>query len=155
MPNTFEYATWLTMESLDLLESKRGLSKHFNTDFNKEFKRSFPVGDRVTVPFPAQFKTRRGLEYDPTPILRRSASIEFEEPFGVDFEWDSAEEALFAPRGREKVKKEILDPAMTQMLTAIESRCAEYAYQNAAGLTGALQTNPSTFDATSAAARQI
>lgn len=155
MPNTFEYATWLAMESLDLLESKRAVSQFFNTDYSKEFKQKFPVGDSVSVPYPQQFRVRDGLSYQPQTINRRHATISFDEPFGIDFEWDSAEQALRAPRGRDKVSKEILDPAMSQLAQEIDSRCAQYAYVNAASVVGALGTNPTTYDATSAAARQI
>jgi len=155
MPNTFAYADWLAMESLDLLESKRAVSQFFNTDYNKEFKQRFPVGDAIRVPFPQQFTVRNGLPYNPQTINRRHATIEFYEPFGIDFEWDSAEAYLRAPRGREKVAKEILDPAMSQLAQEIDSRCALFAYQNAASVVGILQTNPTTYDATSAAARQI
>jgi hypothetical protein len=155
MANTFEYATWLTMECLDLLESKRAVSAHFNTDYNKEFTKNFAVGDSVNVPFPQQFTVRRGLEYNAQEINRRHATITFDEPFGIDFEWDSAEEYLRVPRGREKVKREILDPAMSQLTQEIDSACALYAYQNAASVIGALQTNPTTYDSTSAAARQV
>lgn len=155
MPNTFEYATWLSMTCSALLESKRAVSQFYNTDYNKDFKQKFPVGDSINVPFPQQFTVTRGLPYNPQAINRRHATISFEEPFQIGFEWDAAEEALKAPRGREKVKNEILDPAMSQMAQEIDSFCAQYAYQNAASLVGALGTNPSTFDATSAAARQI
>lgn len=154
MPNTFEYADWLALESLDLLESKRAVSQVFNTDYSKEFKQKFPVGDSIRVPFPQQFTVRNGLEYQPQAINRRHATIEFDDPFGIDFEWDSAEQALRAPRGRDKVSKEILEPAMSQLAQEIDSRCALYAYQHAASVVGALGTNPSTYDATSAAARQ-
>ncbi len=155
MPNTFEYATWLSMECSEILESKRAVSQHFNTDFNKEFKQKFPIGDSVQVPFPQQFTVRNGLNYDPQLINRRHATITFDEPFGIDFEWDSAEEYLRAPRGREKVRKEILEPAMSQLAQEIDSRCALFAYRNAPNVVGSLGTNPSSYDGTSAAARQV
>lgn len=155
MPNTLDYASWLAMESLDILESKRAVSQFFNTEYSKELKKDFPVGDSFGVPFPQQFTVRNGLEYNPQTINRRRATITMDEPFGVDFEWDSAEEILRMPRGREKVSKEILEPAMSQLATEIDMRCAEYAMRNVASVTGALGTNPSTYDSTSAAARQI
>ena len=156
MANTFEYATWLAMEALDILESKRSISQFFNTDYSKEFKQKFPIGDSVQVPYPAQFTVRNGLDYAPQAITRRHATITFDQPFGVDFEWDSAEQALRAPRGRDKVSKEILEPARTQLAQEIDSRCALYATINTASTTrGSLDTNPSTFDTTSAACRQI
>jgi hypothetical protein len=154
MPNTFEYASWLSMTCSELLESKRGVSNYFNTDWNKDFKQDFPVGDSISVPFPQQFISSRGLDYNPSAINRRHATISFEEPFQIGFEWDSAEQMLRAPRGRARVEKEILAPAMSQLAQDIDSFCAQYAYQNAASLVGILATNPTTYDATSAAARQ-
>jgi hypothetical protein len=154
MPNTFEYADWLALESLDLLENKRAVSQFFNTDYSKEFKLKFPVGDTIRVPYPAQFVVRNGLPYQPQAITRRHTDVSFDEPFGIDFEWDSAEQALKAPRGREKVSKEILEPAMAQLAQEIDSRCALFAYQHAASVVGILGTNPTSFDASSAAARQ-
>jgi len=155
VPNDFEYADWLSMECLTLLESKRVVSSMFNTDYNKEFEKNFPIGDAVRVPYPQQFIGTRGLEYNPEAIARRHAHIEFVETFQIGFEWDNAEAVLRAPRGRERVSREILDPAMSQMAQNIDSFCAEYAANNAASLVGAIGTNPTSYDATSAAARQI
>jgi hypothetical protein len=156
MPNTFEYATWLSMECLDLLETKRSVSQFFNTDYNKEFKKAYAVGDSVNVPYPQQFTVTNGLPYVPQAINRRHASITFDEPFHIGFEWDSAEAYLRAPRGRAKVSKEILEPAMSQLANEIDMRCAAYAANNTATMTGqALGTNPSTYDLTSAISRQL
>jgi len=155
MPNTFAYADWLAMEALAILESKRAVSQFFNTDYSKEFKKKFPIGDSTRVPFPQQFTIRNGLPYNPQAINTRTATITFDEPFGIDFEWDSAEAYLRAPRGMEQISKKFIDPAMSQLGQEIDSRCALYAYQNAASVVGILGTAPTTFDATSAAARQI
>ncbi len=155
MPNTFEYADWLAMESLDLLVNELSVSQFFNTDYNKDFKLKFPVGDSIRVPFPDRGFIRNGLDYDPSAIVRRHATIEFEDPFGSDFEWDNAEAVLRAPKGRDKVSREILKPRMAQLAQEIDSRAALYAYRHAASVVGSLGTDPSTYDATSGAARQI
>lgn len=155
MPNTFEYADWLAMTSLDLLESKRSVSQFFNTEYNKEFKGKAPIGDSLRVPYPQQYVIRTGLDYNPQAINRRHATITWEDPFGIDFEWDSAEAYLRAPRGRAKVEKEILEPAMSQLAATIDYKCAVYAAQHAASVVGAVGTTPTTFDSTSAAAREI
>jgi hypothetical protein len=154
MPNTFEYADWLAMECLDLLENKRAISQFFNTDYSADFKLKYPVGESIRVPFPQRFTVVRGLPYQPQAINRLHANINFIDPFQIGFDWDSAEQALKAPRGREKVSKEILEPAMAYARQAIDDVCAQYAYQNAASLVGILGTDPTTFDAFSAAARQ-
>lgn len=155
MANTFEYADWLAMEALDLLVNKLSVSQFFNKDYAKEFKQKFPIGDSLRVPFPDRGTIRNGLAYNPETITRRHANVAIEDPFGCDFEWDNAEGMLKAPRGRDKVSKEILSPRMAQLAQEIDSRCALYAYQHAASVVGALGTNPTTYDATSGAARQI
>jgi hypothetical protein len=154
MPNTFEYADWLAMECLDLLENKRAVSQFFNTDYSKEFNLKFPVGDTIRVPYPQRFTVARGLPYAPQGINRLHATISFLDPFQIAFDWDSAEQALKAPRGREKVSKEILEPAMAYAQQAIDDACAQWAYQHAASLVGILGTDPVDFDSTSAAAKQ-
>lgn len=155
MANSFEYADWLAMEALDLLVNKLACSQFFNTDYAKEFKQKFPIGDSLRVPYPDRGTVRNGLAYNPETITRRHATVSIEDPFGIDFEWDNAEGMLKAPRGRQKVSDEILKPRMAQLSQEIDSRCALYAYQHAASVVGALGTNPSTYDATSAAALQI
>lgn len=143
------------MTCLDLLENKRSVSQFFNTDYSKDFKLKFPVGDTIRVPFPQQFTVRTGLAYQPQAINRRHATVTFSDPFGIDFDWDSAEETLKAPRGQDKVEKEILEPAMAQLAQEIDSRAAMYAAVNGASVAGTLGTDPTTFDASSATARQL
>lgn len=153
MPNTQEYTDWLTMESLDLLTNSMEISDAFNTDYNKEFTKEFAVGDTVRIPFPWRPQIRNGLGYAAQNIDRIHTTVTVNQIFGVDFEWDSAEEALKLTRGREKIQKEILGPAMSQMKQEIESRCALWAYQNTNNIVGVLGTNPTTLTP-SAQARQ-
>lgn len=153
--NSFEYANWIALESVDLLVNKLSISAFFNKKYQKEFKKEFPVGDTIRVPYPDRAKIRTGLVYNPEAIDRRHTDITFQDVFGSDFEFDSVEEALKTPRGREQFSKDILSPRMAYIAQEVDSRCAKYAYQNAAGLVGILGTNPTTYDATSAAARQV
>lgn len=154
--NSFEYvSSWLTMAALDILESKRSVSQFFSKEWNREFNREFPIGDTALVPFPQQYRGRRGLEYNPQAINRRHAQVQFEEPFGIDFEWDAVEQTLLMPRGKERIEHDILEPAMSQISADIDFFCATYAAQHAASVVGALGVNPTTFDASSAAARQL
>lgn len=156
MANSHEYVTnWLAMESLDELLNKLAVSQFFDKSYSREFKLKHPVGDSVQVPYPDRATIRNGLVYNPEAIDRRHATITIDEPFGSDFEYDSVEKALKMPRGEEKVRKELIKPRMSKLAQEIDSRCALYAYRNAANVVGALGTNPTTYDATSAAARQI
>lgn len=145
---------WVAAKSLYLLESKRSVSQFFNTDYSREFKLSYPVGKSIEVPYPMQWSIRNGLEANPQAISRRHATISIGEPFGIDWEMDSLEKVLLGPRERQQYTKDFIDPAMAQLAQEIDSRCALYAMQHGSGVVGALGTNPSTFDATSGAARQ-
>lgn len=154
--NAFEtVSNWLTMVSLDILESKRAVSHFFSKEWSREFDQKFPIGDTALVPFPQQYRGSRGTEYQPQAINRRHAQVQFEEPFGIHFEWDAIEQMLLMPRGKERIEHDILDPAMSQIGADIDFFCAKYAAQHAASVVGALGTNPTTFDAVSGNARQL
>lgn len=146
MPNLFEFADWLTMKGLQILLNKSEVAQFFNTDYNKEFTREFPVGETVRVPLPQRFLIRQGLVYSPQPINRRHTTITMNDPFGVDFEWDSVEQALNMSRGYDAIEREYLEPAMVKIANEIDRRCAFWAYQNTNHCVGSLGTTPTVMD---------
>jgi hypothetical protein len=146
---------WISMTALEILESKRRVSKAFNTDYSKEFELRYPVGDSIKVPMPGVHSIRNGLEYNPPANAERFATVSIGEPFGYDLpEIDSLEAALSSPRSRSAFEKKYIEPAMAKLATEIDSRCALYAYQHAAGVVGSLGTNPTSLDGTTGAAKQ-
>jgi hypothetical protein len=72
----------------------------------------------------------------------------------IPLEWESIEKALDMERGEERVEQIYLKPAIAYLRQELDSYCAQFAYQNTNMVTGALGTNPTTFDATSAACKQ-
>jgi hypothetical protein len=154
MANNYQVVDWLVMESLDRLLNKLAIAANFNTDYNKEFDREFAVGDTVRVKLPQRYLIRDGSTYTPQPLNRVYTTVKVDQPFGIDFEWDSFERALRMERGEEALKREYINPAMDQIAQEIESRAALWAYQNSPNIVGALGTDPTSFDASSAAARQ-
>jgi coat protein Gp5 len=152
--NALEYVDWLTLEGLRLLTNPLEVAPFFNTSYNNEFTKEFTVGETVRVPFPKQFTVTNGLGYQPQPIIDRHATITVDQPFGIHFEWDSAEQALKLPRGEEKIKRDILGPAMAKLRQEIDSRCALWAYQNTPNIVGTLGANPADFDSVHGAADQ-
>lgn len=154
MANNFQVVDWMCMEALDRLLNKLSIANNFNTDYNKEFDREFAVGDTVRVKLPQRYTIRDGAAYSPQPINRVYTTVKCDQPFGIDFEWDSFERALRMERGNEALKREYIDPAIDQIAQEIDSRAALFAYQNANNIVGVLGTDPSSFDASSAAARQ-
>lgn len=146
MPNTFQYADWITLESLRLLKNKLQVATLFNTKQNAEYDREFPIGETLRVKLPWRPQIRNGLGYNPQAIDRIYTTVTLDQIFGVDFEWDSAEKALEMERGEEQIKEEYLNPAMSQIAQEIDSRAALYAYQNTNNTVGVLGTDPTNFE---------
>jgi hypothetical protein len=154
MPNAFQMVDWVVMESLDRLLNKLAIANYFNTDYNKEFTQEFAVNDSVRVKLPQRFLIRDGVDYTPQPLNRVYTTVKCDQPFGIDFEWDSFERALKMERGEASLKREYIDPAMDQIAQEIDSRAALFAYQNSNNIVGILGTDPADFDSSTAAARQ-
>ena len=154
MANSWNVVDWLTMEGLRLLTNKLEVTQFFDTSYNNEFTRDFAVGETVRVPLPNRGRIRTGLTYDPQPVERKYTTITVDQVFGYDFEWDDVERALRVTRPEEALRKQVIEPAIAQIKQEIDSRAALYAYQNCGNIVGVLGTNPTTFDATSAAARE-
>lgn len=155
MANSFQYVDgWLAAETLRLLKNKIQTPQFFNTDYNKEFTKEFPVGDTVEVKFPMRFLSRRNtLGYSPQDLVRQTTTVKIDQVIGVDFEWDSFEGALKMERGEDEIRKEYIEPVAAQIAQDLESACNEYAYQNTPNVVGALGTNPTALT-TFAAVRQ-
>lgn len=152
--NSLEFSDWLSMNCLDLLTNDLPISGSFDTSYQPDFEKEFAIGDTARVPLPWRPVATDGLTYQPQAIERIHTSVTVNQIFGVHFEWNSIEQALKLTRGREKIKAEILTPAMEEMKQQIESRAALFAYQNTPNIAGVLGTNPTTLTP-SATARQI
>lgn len=152
--NSFEVVDWLMQESLDVLVNALGIGSYFNTDVQKEFEHDFAPGETVRVPFPVAFMIRNGLPYTAQAIQKRHTTVSCTDIFGIDFEWDSFEESLRLDRHKDELKKNYVDAPMAELVQEIENRAANYARLHTSNVVGTLGTAVTTFDATSAAARQ-
>lgn len=145
MPNTFIYTDWLAMEALRHLTNKLEVAQFFNTSYNGEFKKEFPVGETVRIPYPWRPTVRTGLGYNPQSIERIYTTVTMDQIFGIDFEWDSAEKALEMERGQERISETYIKPSMNKLAQEIDDRCAQYAYQHTSLAVGVQGTNPTSF----------
>lgn len=144
MANQFIFPDWVAPEALRLLINKLEVAQFFNTDYNKEFDREFPIGEIVRVKLPQRFFIRDGLGYSPQPINRINTTVTCNQIFGVDFEWDSFEGALRMERTKEEISKQYLEPAMAQIAQEIDTRAALFAYQNGNNIVGQLGVDPNS-----------
>lgn len=155
MANVWDFnSTWFAMESLDLLLNSLGVTNHFTNEFEVNLNMKFPVGDSFGIRKPQQHRIRRGIQYNPDPMSPEHATVTVQQPFGIDFEWDGIEKALFMGRSREDISKNFMASPMSKIAQSIDSAGAQFAHVWSSNVVGALGTNLTTADTVSGAARQ-
>jgi hypothetical protein len=142
--NNFVFADWVAMETLRSLINKAQIAPFFNTDYNKEFQKSFAIGDTVRVKLPQRFLITDGLNYQEQPIDRRYTTVAINQPFGVHFGWDDMEAALKLERPNSAIKEEYIDKAGEQLAAELDARCSLWAQQNTNNIVGILGTTPTS-----------
>ncbi len=154
MAHSFSTVNWVAMETLRQFKHRSEIFRAMNHKHEEEFDKPFAVGDTVRVKFPWQPTIRDGMTYSPQDITRRETLVSVDQPFGIDFDFDTIDKLLNMERGQEKVKKEYLEPAGIYLAAEADKRAARYIAENTGNVFGVLGTTPTTFDATSAAVRQ-
>ena len=142
MANSYQVVDWVTKESLRILKNSLAVARTFNTDYGKDYKQAFAVGETIRVKLPQRFTIRDGLGYNAQAINRIYTTVACDQVFGVDFEMDSVEKALKAERGQDAIRAEYILPAMNQISQEVDSRATLFAYQNTPNIVGVLGTNP-------------
>jgi hypothetical protein len=151
--NYQETTDLLADEMLRLLTNSLEVAPLFNTDWQENLEKSFPVGATFRVPLPNLGTVRRNtLAYTPTSIQDRHVDVSCDRIAGWDAEWDNIERILYMPRSEAKLKAKILKPAVAQLKQEIDSQAAQFAFLNTPNFVGILGTNPSTFDSVYGAA---
>jgi len=144
MPNLFLNTSWISMEVLRILKNALKVAEYFNTDWQKDYEKTFAVGTTIEVKFPQTFLIRDGLGYNPQGIDRIATTISLDQPFGVDFQWDDYEAAVKAERSEEEIREQYLEPAGIQISQEIDSRAANFAKNNTSGIVGTLGQDPTS-----------
>jgi hypothetical protein len=153
--NTFNKASWVAMKGTSLLKNSLAIGKYFSDEYSGEYAQKYAIGKTLTVPMSQRYIVQRNdMTYNPQAFDRPITTITVDQTATIPLEWESIEKALDMERGEERVTEIYLKPAIAYIRQAIESDLAQFAYQNANMVTGALGTNPTTYDATSAAAMQ-
>ena len=154
MANRFSKVDYVANETLRLFMHSCEVFAAMNHSHDAEFDKDFAVGETIRVKYPWRPVIRNGMDYVGGNIERIETTVKVDQAFGVDFDYDTIDKLLNMERGEERVKKEYLKPAAKYLAAEADKRAAEFAYKNTGNIVGILQTNPTTFDATSAAVRQ-
>lgn len=152
--NVFKYTDWVSMDTLRILKNKLMLASYFNTDDQKDYNKTFPIGATLRKKFPQRFTSVDGLPYQPQALTRRETTVTIDQNVQVAWEYDSFEEALKMERGEALLRKEYSEPAAEEIYQQIESRAALWASDHCNNFVGVLGTNPTNFQTTTGAARQ-
>ncbi|MFA5265689.1 MAG: P22 phage major capsid protein family protein [Opitutaceae bacterium] len=142
MPNAYNFASWVAMEGLRQLKNRLEIASSFNTDYNKEFRKSFAVGQSVTVPLPQWFNVTTGFGYQPQALDRPSTTVAIDRPRGVHFDVPTPDKELFMERGKDQFQKQYLDPQMAALAQKLDQEAAEWAFYNTPNFVGVLGTDP-------------
>ena len=134
------------MEVLRLLINFLTVAEYFNTDYEKDFEKEFAVGDTIQVKFPQTFLISDGPGYAPQGINRISTTVSLNQWIQIAFEWDDYEAAVKAERTSAEIREQYLEPAAAQIAQEIDSRAAQFAYQNASNISSGsvLGTDPTS-----------
>jgi hypothetical protein len=155
MANNFLDTNWVSMKILWFLQNALEVASCFNTEWESEFGKNFPVGSSVQVKLPQRWIVTNGLGYQPQGIARLATTINLDQVFGIHFEWDSYERLVKMERSQEELEENYLFPAARQLAQEVDSRAAKFAYQNASNVTGALGTDATTINFATAAERRL
>jgi len=140
--NTFQFVNWIGQEALRILVNRLCIAQGFNTSYNKEYKKEFAVGETIRIPYPVRGLIRDGFTYQPQPVNVRQTTVTVDQPFGMDFEYDSIEQALKMGKGEDWIRETILDPYMSQIAQEMDLRASNFAWRHTNNIVGSLKTLP-------------
>ena len=146
MAQNFLDTNWVSMKILWILQNALEIASVFNTEWESEFGKSFPVGSSVQVKLPQRWVVTNGLGYQPQGINRLATTINLDQVFGIHFEWDSYERLVKMERSAEELEENYLRPAAVQLAQEVDSRAAKFAYQNCSNVVGTLGTDSTSID---------
>lgn len=155
MSNNFINPSWVSMRILWMLQNSLEVASEFNTEWESEFGKSFAVGSSVQIKLPQRWLVTQGLGYNPQGINRVSTTINLDQTFGIHFEWDSYERLVKMERSQEELEQQYLKPAASQLAQEVDSRAAQFAYQNVSNVFGTLGTDATSISAFTAAERRL
>lgn len=141
MANTYQNWQVFTNEALRILKNELVFLKGVSRDNQYLFaKPGMKSGNTINVRLPARFVGRVGEAYQPESFVQTSVPVVVRPMQGLDIDIPSTEWTL----NIEDVKRDILRPAMAQLVNNIERDCLQIAYQGIANHVGTPGTAPNT-----------
>ena len=141
MPNVYQPWQVFTNRAMRILKNELVFLKGVNRDTQYLFaKPGMKSGNTVQVRYPARFVGRVGEGYNPEAYTETSYPVVIRPLQGVDIDLPSTDWTL----NLESTDKDILQPAMAQLVNNVERDCMQIAYQGTSNFVGTLNTAPTT-----------
>jgi hypothetical protein len=155
MPNNFATTNWVSMKILWFFKNSYEVAAQFNSDWESEFGKSFPVGSSAQIKFPQRWLVTDGLAYQEQGINRLVTTVNLDRIKGVHFGWDSYERLVKMERSEKELEQAYLYPAGQQLAQKIDSDAADWARIYTPNVQGSLQTDSTTVNFALAAERTL
>ena len=146
MPNNFAVTNWVSMKVLWFLKNSLEIASMFNSGWESEFGKSFPVGSSVQIKMPQSWLVTTGLAYQEQGINRHVTTVNLDQIRGVHFGWDTYEKLIKMERTEEELEESYLKPAGEQLAQQVDSDAAQWAANWTNNVVGTLGTNSTTID---------
>lgn len=146
MPNNFATTNWVSMKILWFLKNSYEIAAMFNSDWESEFGKSFPVGSSVQIKMPQSWLVTSGLAYQEQNIQRLVTTVNLDQIRGIHFGWDSYERLVKMERTEKELEESYLYPAGQQLAQQVDSDAAAWAANWTNNVVGTLGTDSTTID---------
>lgn len=134
------------MKILWFLKNSLEVAAMFNSDWEDEFKKKFPVGSQAQIKLPQEWLVTTGLAYQEQGIQRRVTTINLDQIKNVHFGYDSYEKIIKMERSEKELDEAYFRPAGLQLAQQVDSDAANWARLWTNNVVGALATDATTID---------
>ena len=146
MANNFAVTNWVSMKILWFLKNSLEVAAMFNSDWEDEFKKKFPVGSQAQIKLPQSWLVTSGLAYQEQGIQRLVTTINLDQIRNVHFGYDSYEKLVKMERSEKELDEAYFRPAGLQLAQQVDSDAADWARRNTNNVVGVLGTDATTVD---------
>jgi len=143
------------MKILWFFKNSYEVAAQFNSEWESEFGKSFPIGSSAQIKFPQRWLVTDGLAYQEQGIARLVTTVNLDKIKGVHFGWDSYERLVKMERSEKELEESYLYPAGQQLAQKIDTDAADWARLFTPNVQGSLQTDSTTVNFALAAERTL
>lgn len=138
MANTILTPTMITREALRVLHQESNIIGNVNRQYDDRFAQDgAKIGTTLNVRMPPKYTVRTGATFSGQDYVDRSTALTVSSQYGVDVSFSSVDLTM----SLDQVSERIVQPAMKQLISKIESDCAVIMKNYTAQFTGATNTS--------------